>query len=238
MSIPDKPIDIIFQDNLIVAVNKPVGIPVIPGRNLPADCLPLTLVLEKQLGKKVFVVHRIDRETSGLVLFALDAKTHAWLSQKFETREIKKTYLVMVQGVIETDGVIAQPIRQFGSGRMGAAPGGKPSMTEYHIIQKHPTWTELGVHPLTGRRHQIRVHLNFAGHPILGDPLYGIDRPIGGVPRLMLHAYQLDFAMPDRSAKTLIAPTGADWEGILSSLKAGAILDLSKGKSWPEKRLQ
>lgn len=176
----------------MVAVSKPVGQAVIPGRGIPEE--PLSAQVSRHLGSKAFVVHRLDREASGLVLFAKDAETHRLLCGKFESREVHKTYLALVLGPIPEQGVIDQPIRAFGSGRMGIGPGGKASLTRYRVRERLKGAAWLEVEPVTGRRHQIRVHLYSAGHPIIGDPLYGAQRPVGGASRLMLHAYELSFS--------------------------------------------
>lgn len=215
-------IEIIFQDDHLIAVNKPAGLPVIQGRNLPPEIVPLINQLEKTQGIKLFTVHRLDRETSGIILFAKDAAMHRMLNLQFEHREIKKTYIALVDGIIDKDGRIEQPIRQFGSGRMGVSPKGKESITEYHILDTFDKSTLLQVHPLTGRRHQIRVHLYSIGHPVMGDPLYGKNRPVGGYPRLMLHSQSITFKHPEGNEMTLTVELGEDWiaaTGTLISVK-------------------
>ena len=139
----------------------------------------------------MFVVHRIDRGASGLVLIAKTSQAHRFLSVQFERREVKKTYLVLVQGILDTGGRIDHSLRAFGSGRIGVSAAGKPSVTEFQVRERLKGATLLEVTPLTGRRHQIRVHLFSLGHPVMGDPLYGKDRPVGGAPRLMLHAFRV-----------------------------------------------
>jgi RluA family pseudouridine synthase len=189
------PIQILYEDEHLIALDKPSGQVVIPGRGEIAG-EPLNRELEAHVKRKVFVVHRLDRGASGLVLFAKDADTHKQLNLQFEKREIKKTYLVLVQGRVAEGGKIKQPLKAFGSGRMGIHPQGKPSLTEYSVREHFPESTLLEVMPHTGRRHQIRVHLYSIGHPVLGDTLYGKDRPVGGAPRLMLHAWKLEFEKP------------------------------------------
>jgi tRNA pseudouridine32 synthase/23S rRNA pseudouridine746 synthase len=185
------PIQILYEDDHLVALDKPSGQVVIPGRGeLTGE--PLNRELEAHLKRKLFVVHRLDRGASGLVLFAKDADTHKHLSLQFEKREVKKTYLVLVQGRVEEGGKIEQPMKAFGSGRIGIHPQGKPSVTEYKIREHFAGSTLLEVMPHTGRRHQIRVHLYSIGHPVMGDILYGKDRPVGQAPRLMLHAWKLE----------------------------------------------
>ncbi len=189
-------IQILYEDENLIALSKPSGQVVIPGRgDLQGE--PLIKELEAHLGRKTFVVHRLDRGASGLVLFAKDAATHRLVSLQFEKRLVKKSYVALVLGHVETGGQIDQPLRSFGSGRMGIHPEGKPSLTEYKVRERLPGSTLLEVTPLTGRRHQIRVHLYSIGHPVMGDTLYGKDRPVGGASRLMLHAWKLELQKPN-----------------------------------------
>lgn len=214
----------IYQDERVVAVDKPAGMLVIPGRG-PGREPSLVDLLEAHLGKRPFVVHRIDRETSGLVLFALDASTHRELSLAFERRQVRKTYLaVVLNKMAGPEGSIDLPLREFGSGRVAVDERGKPSRTEYRVLSpvpedsggppphhtppgvrsQMPGGTLLEVHPVTGRRHQIRVHLYSLGHPVLGDTRYGNPRPVGGAPRLMLHAWKLELA--DGTSRLVLPP--------------------------------
>lgn len=188
----NEPLSIIYEDDKIIVVNKPSGQAVIPGRGLDKE--PLVAQVTAHMGSKAFVVHRIDLETSGLVLFAKDADIHRKLSQLWEERGVKKTYWAWVQGIMkEPTGIFKANIKEFGSGRMGVDPSGqgKPSETHYKVLKMANEASLLEVEPITGRRHQIRVHLYHAGHPVMGDALYGQERPVGGQSRLMLHAYQL-----------------------------------------------
>ena len=207
-------IDIIYEDESLIILNKPIGLPVIPGRNLPDDDT-LSKRLEAHMGRKPLVVHRLDRETSGVILFAKSDRVHRTLCMQFERREVSKAYLALVLGSIDVDGVIETPIRQFGSGRMGVGPEGKPSKTVYHVLKKFSEATLLEVRPVTGRRHQIRVHLYSIGHPVVGDPLYGMARPVAGCPRLMLHARELTIKMPSSEERTFTAPPDAQWHDLI-----------------------
>jgi RluA family pseudouridine synthase len=191
-----KSLSVVFEDSRLIAVCKPAGQVVIPGRG-DLEKEPLVKQVTRYLGGKAFVVHRIDRETSGLVVFAKDAASHKELSRHWEEGLVHKTYLALVSGRLERSGLLDFPIKSYGSGRMGVGLGGKPSQTRYNVIRLMETSTLLEVEPLTGRRHQIRVHLYHAGFPILGDPLYGQPRPVGGYSRLMLHALKLELPRPE-----------------------------------------
>lgn len=198
----------------LVAVAKAAGVPVIPARGDGA-ARPLTGLLAEQLGRRVWVVHRIDAATSGLVVFALGAAEHKRLSRAFEGRQVKKTYLAAVKGNARS-GSSSLPLREFGSGRVAPAPDGRPSRTSWRPRRPCNGGTLLEVDLETGRRHQIRAHLAAAGFPILGDPLYGpAPRPVGGVPRLMLHAWKLE--LPDGKGGTLSleAPMPPDFRAVL-----------------------
>ncbi|HEX2959201.1 MAG TPA: RNA pseudouridine synthase [Chitinispirillaceae bacterium] len=200
-------------------MNKYPGFAVIPGRGISEDIVLVNLI-EKQLKYRCLVVHRIDLETSGIVLFAKNLHTHRHLNIQFERREIKKNYLTLVQGMMKSDITVNSPIRQYGSGRMGVDPFGKPSTTEIRIVERLPDTTLLDVSPHTGRRHQIRVHCYSSGHPIIGDSLYGKDRPVGGVARLMLHAYQIKITDPVTGKERLFkAMPDEGWNAVIQSFR-------------------
>lgn len=190
--------------------------PVVPAR---ADdpVRPLTELLAARLLRRVWVVHRIDKATSGLVVFALDAAAHKRVSQAFERRTVRKTYLAAVLGDAH-DGLSAAPLKTFGSGRVGPSPEGKPSRTRWRVRERYQGAALLEVEPETGRRHQIRAHLYAVGHPVLGDNKYGRPRPVGGAPRLMLHAWRLDLPDGRGGILSLEAPPPADFQSVLAGL--------------------
>lgn len=214
---------ILHEDAQWVAVNKPAGQIVIPGRG-EADGLALNKELEARLGARVFVVHRLDRGASGIVLFAKTAQAHRHASMAFERREVHKLYRVAVLGVpAEEEGVIESPLREFGSGRIGVHPAGKPSTTAWRVMETFAGASLLEVFPHTGRRHQIRAHLYSMGHPVLGDTLYGKERPVGGAPRLMLHALSLNFEGLGRTPIALRAEPGIDFQAVLDTCRTRTI---------------
>ena len=196
-------IPILYQDDDCVAVMKPCGIAAVPERAGDEACL--SALLARQLGSRAFPVHRLDKEVSGVILYALTADAHRVLNTLFERREVHKTYLAVVHGVMAADrGLIRRPIRAFGSGRMGVDDAkGKPSETRYEVLERGAAYSLVQAHPLTGRRHQIRVHLYSIGHPIAGDPLYGEPGLRAGHPRLMLTATGLSLHLPGGSVLSL-----------------------------------
>jgi tRNA pseudouridine32 synthase/23S rRNA pseudouridine746 synthase len=186
-------IPILYEDDDIIAVDKPAGVASIPERDRAKDTV-LSL-LEKQTGRKLFIVHRLDKEVGGVMLFAKNPAAHKYLNDAFFARNVHKTYRALVHGVLkEEKGSIDRPIRQFGSGRMGVdEKKGKPSLTKYEVIKRFDDRTLIHAYPVTGRRHQIRVHCYHIGHPIAGDKLYGDKTLQKGCARLMLHAERIEF---------------------------------------------
>lgn len=207
--------DLLFEDRHLIILNKYPDVPVIPPRQRSA-CADISLRerLEEGTGEKIFVVHRIDRATSGLIVFCRTAEAHRMLSMQFEQRRVKKEYRVMVQGTVTGDVTIDAPLHQFGSGRMGIREDGKPSRTDINVVERLHGVTLLKAMPVTGRRHQIRVHLYHLGYPVMGDRLYGNDRPVGGIGRMMLHAASLSFSYPEETLFTIDAPVDKQWEEV------------------------
>ncbi|OHB68230.1 MAG: RNA pseudouridine synthase, partial [Planctomycetes bacterium RBG_13_62_9] len=168
----------------------------------------------------LYIVHRIDKETSGVIVFARSAPMHRHLSRQFESHTVEKVYLALVHGVIADDqGQIDRPLRQFGSGRMGVDDRhGKPSSTEFRVLQRLDGFTLVEARPRTGRRHQIRVHLYSIGHPIVGDPLYGEKTVQRGYPRLMLHAHRLTLDRSSGHRLTLEAPVPKSFQEVVTAV--------------------
>ena len=222
---PLPPLVRLHEDDDVVAVQKPSGEPVIPSRGGSAqDCVQRRL--ERQLGRRLWVVHRIDKDASGVVVFALHADAHRALSLAFEHRQVSKVYAAFVAGSIEPpQGRLDVPLHPARKGKTRPArpgePGAQAAETAY-ATQKR--WTMPGsvsvslleAHPHTGRHHQIRVHLRAAGVPILFDPLYGrglMPEALAGAPctRLALHARRIDLPAPRGEGRVVIeAPLAPD----------------------------
>lgn len=209
-------IEILFEDKNIIAVNKPEGLASITENDTTIDSLHL--LLEKKYEQKLFIVQRLDKEVSGVILFAKNSDTHKYLNDQFADRKVKKYYTAVVHGTIkENDGVIKKPIREFGSGRMGIDDRkGKPSETKFHVVQRFRDYTLLELNPSTGRRHQLRVHLYSIGFPIVGDLRYGDKTIQEKYLRIMLHAKRLEFELPDKKDISVEAPLT---ESFLETLK-------------------
>ncbi len=211
-------ISILFEDDDLLAVNKPEGLAAIPerlGRNKS-----LFEVLSAERDEKLYIVHRLDKETSGVIVFARNAETHRRLNRQFESRTVRKQYLVLTHGVVPDDeGTIDAPLRQFGSGRVAVDPErGKASITDFRVRNRFKSATLLEACPRTGRRHQIRVHLYHLGHPIVGDPLYGDKTQQTPYRRLMLHAQTLTLHLPSQNNLTLKAPIPQSFQSVLNTI--------------------
>lgn len=189
-------IPILYQDDDCVAVLKPCGVAAVPERAGDGSCL--SAQLSQQLGRRVYPVHRLDKEVSGAILYALTPEAHRFLNGAFERRLVRKTYLAVVHGSPDpAEGVISRPLREFGSGRMGVDDArGKPSETRYRVLQRRPGFSLVELQPFTGRRHQLRVHLYSVGHPIAGDTRYGAPELRKGFPRLMLTSAGIALDLP------------------------------------------
>ena len=185
----ELPFDIMYEDDSLMVVNKPPGMVVDPK----------TVI--KALGKKVYLVHRLDKQTSGLFVVAKNVKTQKYLEERFRKREVKKGYLALVDGrVSPSEGVIEKPVmRQDGeSPRFGVHPSGKSATTAFRVVLSSHSASFLFLRPLTGRTHQLRVHMASLDHPILGDHRYAVQFGCSWrAPRHMLHAWKIAFVHPE-----------------------------------------
>ncbi len=170
--------NILFEDEKLIAVNKPAGLLSIPDR---FGKEPSLKVLLQESGRKIYTVHRIDRDTSGVIVFAKDEDTHKALNQCFEQRETTKIYLGLVVGKPTADnGSIDAPIAENQSvqGKMIVHARGKASLTDYKIIETFNSYTWMQFQIYTGRTHQVRVHAAHLGHSLICDALYGSEQPL------------------------------------------------------------
>ncbi len=195
---PTDPIEILHEDAHIVVVNKPSGLLSVPGRGEHlADCLIQRL---RQAFPQILLVHRLDRDTSGVMIFAQTPAAQRHLGQQFENRQTKKTYVARVWGQIaEKEGTVDLPLIVDWPNRpkqMVCHETGKPAITDWKVVKREETETRVRLMPRTGRSHQLRVHMLAVGHPILGDPFYASGAALE-YPRLMLHSEELRVKHPD-----------------------------------------
>jgi tRNA pseudouridine32 synthase/23S rRNA pseudouridine746 synthase len=195
---PADPIEILHEDAQIVVVNKPSGLLSVPGRGEHlADCLIERL---RQAFPQILLVHRLDRDTSGVMIFAQTPAAQRHLGQQFENRQTKKTYVARVWGQIaEKEGTVDLPLVVDWPNRpkqMVCHETGKPAITDWKVVKREETETRVRLMPRTGRSHQLRVHMLALGHPILGDPFYASGAALE-YPRLMLHSEELRVKHPD-----------------------------------------
>ena len=210
--------EIVRETPELLVVNKFSGLLTMPGRGELACAEHLHGLLQKKYGT-VFVTHRLDKEASGLIIFARSAGAHRYYSGLFETRAVEKKYLVAVQGAVKEERAeIDKPLKQRGSGRMSVAFDGKSSLTRYAVADKLRGATLLEVSIVTGRRHQIRAHLYSIGHPVLGDGLYGDAALQYKFPRLMLHSWRLRFTNIAGKTSSFEADPPEDFMGVLKAL--------------------
>jgi 23S rRNA-/tRNA-specific pseudouridylate synthase len=172
--------------------------------------------VEAARGERLFVVHRLDKEVSGVLVFARDEQTSRALSLAFDQGRVAKTDVALAHGVLAKDGVIDKPIAQFGSGRMGVhEKKGSPARTEYRVVERYAAHTLVHARALTGRRHQVRVHFYAIGHALCGDPKYGDAKDAANWPRLMLHALRVEL-----EGRTIECPPPAEFSAQLDRLKS------------------
>jgi tRNA pseudouridine32 synthase/23S rRNA pseudouridine746 synthase len=185
-------------DDTLVVVDKPAGLPSVPGR--PAELHDCMAARVQALVPDALVVHRLDMATSGLLLFARGKAAQRRLGEAFARRDVAKGYVAVVAGEMDDDeGEIDLPLIADWPNRPLQKVDhttGKPSLTRYRVIGREAGRTRVALTPLTGRSHQLRVHLQALGHPIVGDALYALPEIAAQSPRLLLHAHTLAFAHP------------------------------------------
>jgi tRNA pseudouridine32 synthase/23S rRNA pseudouridine746 synthase len=191
-------LDIVFQDDDIVILNKPSGLLTVPGKAPEhKDSLDYRVRL---VWPQARIVHRLDMATSGLVVMAMHADSQRVLNKQFELRQTQKRYFALLEGQVQADsGAVNLPLLCDWPNRpkqMVHFGSGKPSLTYFRVLERKPFQTKVELTPVTGRSHQLRVHMLWLGHPILGDKFYGTEQGKGSVDRLQLHAGSLAFRHP------------------------------------------
>jgi 23S rRNA pseudouridine1911/1915/1917 synthase len=227
----DIPLEVVFENGDLLVVDKPAGMVVHPSPGHDHGTL-----VHAALGhapdiqgiggeERPGIVHRLDKDTSGLIVIAKNEQAHRWLQDQFRDRKVQKTYLTLVDGAPPTpSGRVEAPIGRNTSHRklMAVVPleKGRQAETEYRTLERFPGYTLLEVHPLSGRTHQIRVHLAFLGCPVCGDTVYGKRKPTLELERHFLHAQRLTITLPgEKRPRTFEAPLPAELETVLLGLR-------------------
>jgi 23S rRNA pseudouridine1911/1915/1917 synthase len=229
----------LYEDEDIIVINKPAGLLVIPDR-FDASLPSVNKVLESKLKQQIWVVHRLDRETSGVLCLAKNEKAHKYMSNLFQEHKVGKFYAGLVNGqVVPPQGRIEAPIVEHPGikGKMTVAKKGKPSITDYRVATQWPLYALLEFQIHTGRTHQIRVHMQAIGNPIVCDEIYGdgdpfflssikrkyklsekeeAERPL--LSRLALHSYKLQFVKEDGKELTVEAVVPKDMLACIKQL--------------------
>ena len=230
--------EIIFENNSFIALNKPAGMLSIPDREQSQPSLK-DILIQKYGG--IFTIHRLDKETSGIILFAKDEATHKYFSKKFEERSVEKFYVGLVHGTpYNKTGTIDEPIMEHPvvKGKMIIDKKGKASVTDYEVLESFGKYSLVKFQIHTGRTHQIRVHAKNIGYPIVCDPVYGDGKPVllsslkkkynlskkeeeekPLLNRVALHSYQLKFKTENGEILDLKAEPPKDIRALLQQLR-------------------
>lgn len=230
----DIPIDIIYEDKDIIVVNKPKGMVVHPANGNPDGTLVNAILAKCKdslsgIGGEIRpgIVHRLDKDTSGLLIIAKNDQAHINMSKQIQDRKVIKKYIALVKGVIgENTATIDMPVARSTKDRkkMAVDPKGKEAITHYKVLQRYDKYTLLEIKIDTGRTHQIRVHMSYIGHPVVGDMQYSNGKNEFGIEGQMLHSKYLEFDHPITGKRLkLEAPLPEYFEQVLNELEGRQI---------------
>ena len=223
------PLDVLYEDNDIIVINKAKGMVVHPGNGNPDGTLVNAILAKCKdslsgIGGEIRpgIVHRLDKDTSGVIIVAKNDKAHMELSRQIQAREVKKIYWALVRGIIkENEATINMPIGRSTKDRkkMAVRKDGKEAITHFKVLKRWGAYTLLEIHIETGRTHQIRVHLSQIGYPVVGDAVYSNGKNPFGVEGQMLHAKSIEFMHPTKKEKLKIeAPLPEYFVEVLNKL--------------------
>ena len=224
------PVPVIYEDNDIIVVNKPKGMVVHPANGNPDGTLVNAILAMCKdslsgIGGEIRpgIVHRLDKDTSGLLIVAKNDEAHMNMSKQIQERKVTKKYIALVRGVVaEDEATIDLPIARSTKDRkkMAVDPKGKNAVTHFKVLKRYDNYTLLELKIDTGRTHQIRVHMSYIGHPVVGDEVYSNGKNEFGVQGQMLHARYLQFKHPITGKElSLEAPIPEYFEDVLEKLK-------------------
>ncbi len=237
-AVPENiPLEIIFEDEHLIIINKPAGLIVHPGAGNSQHTLMNALLHHDLQLKQVArsgIIHRLDKDTSGLLVIARTPQSHTFLVNQLQDRKVNREYVAVVSGIMTAGGTIKEPIGRHPKNRtkMAVVNNGRPSTTHYRIIKKYNHHTQLQVNLETGRTHQIRVHMAWLHHPIIGDPAYGkrkqlvkgmdpnLTKVITAFPRQALHARAIQLLHPQSNEiMAWQAPIPRDMTELINTLE-------------------
>ena len=225
----DIPLDVVYEDDDVIVVNKPSGLVVHPAPGHPDGTLVNALLYHcgdslSGVGGALRpgIVHRIDRDTSGLIIAAKNDYAHQFLSAQLADHTLARTYECIVVGNLREDsGTVDAPIARDSRDRkrMAVVPGGRRAVTHWEVIARYPGYTHVRCRLETGRTHQIRVHMAYLGHPILGDTVYGAKKAVPGLTGQCLHAVGLQFIHPrTKELVSLTCPLPEEFTAMLRKI--------------------
>jgi 23S rRNA pseudouridine1911/1915/1917 synthase len=220
----DHELPVIYEDSNVMVINKPAGLLTHAKGALNHEFSVAEFMRDRTSdgaqGNRPGIVHRLDRGTSGLIITAKTPEARQWLQKQFSTRKVKKTYVALIEGRLKQPAAVIQlPIernpKKPQTFRVGG--NGKPAETVYETTRQYRDYTLLKLTPHTGRTHQLRVHLQYLGHPIVGDEQYG--KPSAALKRMFLHAAALELTLPSRERKVFAAPLPTELQQFLDALQ-------------------
>lgn len=239
----DIPLTVVYEDDDLVVVDKPAGLVVHPGHGHKDRTLANALLarypdLPVDEANRPGIVHRLDKDTSGLIIVAKSENARRVLQRQFKEGLVEKSYVALVEGKVEPRrGVVDAPVGRDERQRKRMAvvtQGGREAVTEYEVLEYLGDYTLLQIRPRTGRTHQVRVHLAFLGHPVVGDKVYGYRKQRLGLRRQFLHAQGLSFRLPSSGERvTLTSRLPQDLSGILEGLGKPSLIKADDWEGFP-----
>ena len=225
---PEKiALDIIYEDDDLMVLDKPAGLTVHPAPGHAAGTLVNAILAHYPRLADISdslrpgIVHRLDKDTSGVIVVAKNKMAHLNLAEQFQSKTVSKVYQALVKGrIIPESGIIEAPLGRDPANRkrIAVVQSGREASTEYRVMEYLPGYTLLEMRPKTGRTHQIRVHLAAIGYPVVGDATYGLKSP--HIPRQFLHAHRLGFRLPSTGEyREFTSPLPPDLEYVLHNFK-------------------
>lgn len=217
--IPKIELPILYEDDDCIVINKPTGVLTHSKGAFNPEATVATFIAGKikdMEGERAGIVHRLDRATSGVIICAKTPEALSWLQKQFSSRKVKKTYYAVIQGELDPPKAIVEvPVERnpHDPKTFRAGQSGKPAITAYDTMDEGNGYSLIKLDPQTGRTHQLRVHLKYLGHPIVGDPIYGGEE----YPRLLLHAEKLELTLPNHERKVFESPLPSEFQAILKA---------------------